>query len=101
VANEIQATSVMEQVGKGKRPDQALNKNTAVGKGASDPYTNQNPEGPERAPAGSRPLLVKRSQLIRSEEIQGLEPAGARSGNCWFWFVYGSLAPFPTALVLF
>jgi hypothetical protein len=29
---------------------------------------------------------------------QGLQPAGARSGPCWFRFMFGSLAPFPTAL---
>jgi len=86
----------------GKRPDQALNKNTAVGKGASDPNTNQNQQGPERAPAGSRTPTCQ--TLISDQdrrEIEGLEPAGARSGPCWFWSVFGSLAPFLTAVFLF
>ena len=31
-------------------------------------------------------------------QLEGLEPAGARSGPSWVWLVFVPLAPFPTAL---
>gem|GEM_PF-1790118 len=86
-------------VGKGASDLIKPSTKTPVGKGASDPNTNQNQQGSERAPAGFRPPTCQTliADLDR-REIPGLEPAGARSEPCWFWFVFGSLAPFPTAL---
>jgi len=54
-----------------------------VGKGASGTDTNQNQPDPERAPAGSKPSIVK---LLLRVELKSwcLEPAGARSGPGWF-----------------
>src|SRR6476646_5487134 len=84
----------------GKRPDQALNKNTQSGRGQAiqtRTKTNKALSAPPQVPG-----LYLLTVLIGNERLTSwdLEPAGARSGPCWFWFVFGSLAPFPTALVL-
>ena len=86
------------------------NTTSAVRKRASDPNTSHcrkrsqeggkrskhkpKPTRTERAPAGSKPFDAFRLQVKRLT-TGGL---GARSGCDWLWFVFGSLAPFLTAL---
>jgi len=44
--------------------------------------------------ADSKPL----NSLLGAFLNQGFGTCGGALGACWFWFVFGSLAPFPTAL---
>jgi len=87
-----------EQVLKGASGD-IRTKIEQVGKGASGRDINQDQPGPERAPAGSKPQDFN-SIFKRLLTIEGLEPAGARSGPGSSWLVSVPLAPFPTCFIL-
>jgi len=76
------------EAGRGKRPISSLDKERRQ-EGGKRANTNRNQQALSAPSQVQGPHVSDKTQF----RSQGLEPAGARSGLGWVWFVIGRLPP--------